>query len=370
MTSPDLPLHNCDEAVAWLRLTLVPGIPPAAQQGLLRAIGTPAEVLASPSSRVASLAGPQVAERLAAGPDPELLETTVRWLEADGHHLLTLADDGYPRTLLHIADPPTVLYAIGHAQLLNAPSLAIVGSRNATPQGARDAYAFARALSDAGLCIVSGLALGIDANAHRGGLAGRGASIAVMGTGADRIYPGRNRALAHEIADKGCLVSEFPLGTNAVAGNFPRRNRLISGLSRGVLVVEAADQSGSLITARLAAEQGRDVFAIPGSIHSPLAKGCHILIKQGAKLVDGAEDVLAELGMASKPDAAANTPRARRGPRGLLDTMGFAPITVDQMAELTGEAAAAISAQLSQLEIEGRIEALAGGWFQQLGRGP
>jgi len=367
VTPSELPLLIKDDPSAWLRLTLVPGITPASQQALLRAFGTPEEVLASPSSQVAAVADDDVARRLAAGPDSALLEATLRWLQPEGHHLLAMGEAAYPRLLLEIPDPPTVIYAIGRAELLNAPSIAIVGSRNATPQGARDAAAFARALSDAGLCVVSGLAHGIDAFAHAGGLAGRSSTVGVMGTGADRIYPARNRGLARDIAARGCLLTEFALGIGPVAGNFPRRNRLISGLSRGVLVVEAADQSGSFITARLAAEQGRDVFAVPGSIHSPLAKGCHILIKDGAKLVDDARDVLVELGMApAGKEAAKRSVPETADP--LLDAMGFAPVTVDQIALLTGEGAPGISAQLSRLEVDGRIEVLAGGRYQRLDR--
>lgn len=367
MIPPELPLPIKDDPSAWLRLTLVPGITPAIQQSLLREIGTPEEVLASAPARVAAIAGDVVAQRLASGPDPHLLDATLLWLKDEGHHLLALGEAAFPRALLDIPDPPSVIYAIGRTELLNVPSIAIVGSRNATPQGCRDAAAFARTLSDAGLCVVSGLAHGIDACAHAGGLAGCSSTVAVMGTGADRVYPRRNRGLAHEIAARGCLVTEFPLGIGPVAGNFPRRNRLISGLSRGVLVVEAADRSGSFITARLAAEQGRDVFALPGSIHSPLAKGCHILIKQGAQLVDDAHDVLVELGMAS----AAKGTAKRAAPEmagSMLDAMGFAPLTVDQIAQLSGEGAPAVSAQLSRLEVEGRIEALAGGRYQRLDR--
>jgi DNA processing protein len=258
-----------------------------------------------------------------------------------------------------------VLYAIGRVELLNAASIAVVGSRNATAQGGRDAYAFARALSDAGLTIVSGLALGIDTHAHRGGLEGRSSSVAVMGTGADLVYPKGNRALAHELAAKGCLITEFALGTPSAAGNFPRRNRLISGLSRGVLVVEAAERSGSLITARLAGEQGRDVFAIPGSIHSSLSKGCHVLIKEGAKLVESAADVLAELGIAQ--ESAAAPARGSDAPDDpLLDAMGFGPVTIDQIAQRVGGNAAAIGAGLARLQIEGRVAAMAGGRFQQI----
>lgn len=361
-------ISTAEELLSWLRLTLVPGVSLTVQRELLRKYGSPQAVLAMSGQEVGRFAGEDIGERLSAGPDPNLLERTMRWIGEPNHCLLTLADAAYPQSLLTISDPPTVLYAQGKVELLNQSTLAIVGSRNATPQGARDALAFARAISDAGVCIASGLALGIDAAAHRGGLAGKGSSLAIMGTGPDLIYPARNRDLAHELAHSGCLVSEFPLGTGSIAGNFPRRNRLISGLSRGVLVVEAAPRSGSLITARFALEQGRDVFAVPGSIHSPLSKGCHALIKQGAKLVESADDVLEELA-GVKREAGRDDSNPRDEPLSpLLEVMGFAPVTVDQIAQRTGLGAAALSAQLSRLEIEGRVFALAGGWFQRVDR--
>jgi DNA processing protein len=368
-----VPLSERDETVAWLRLTLVPGVSPANQQALLRALGTPEQVLASPRSKVCLLTDDEVAARLAQGPDEELLARTLRWLEHPAHHLITLGDAAYPQSLLQIGGAPSALYAIGRIELLNRPAFAIVGSRNATPQGVRDAEAFAGAIARSGLTIVSGLALGVDAAAHRGGLAEPASTIAVMGTGPDRLYPPGNRALGRDIAERGCLASEFPLGIGPIAGNFPQRNRLISGLARGVLVIEAAEQSGSLITARLAGEQGREVFALPGSIHSPLSKGCHRLIKEGAKLVESAEDILAELGVEPRATAPAtaddavdeDAPRPRSP---LLRAMGHGPVTVDEIARATGQSAAQISAQLSQLEVDGRIEPLAGGRFQRVAR--
>jgi DNA processing protein len=335
------------------------------QRALLEAFGSPEEVLASPPARLAGVA--PGAEALLHGPAPRLLDDTLQWLSQPNHHLLTLHDAAYPEGLRECGDPPTVLYLSGRPELLNATCFAIVGSRNATPQGARDAQAFARELSGAGLCIVSGLALGIDAAAHLGALAAAGSSIAVMGTGADRYYPPRNRALAARIAQEGCLVTEFPLGMPPLPLNFPRRNRLISGLSRGVLVVEAAVHSGSLITAHTAVQQNRDVFAIPGSIHSPLSKGCHLLIKEGAKLAESAQDIVMELRLAERSSAIDEAPALASHP--LLDEMGFEPVTVDQLAHRTGSAAAAICAGLSQLEIEGRVASIPGGRFQQLKAG-
>jgi len=307
-------------------------------------------------------------------PDAALLEATLVWLEQPGNSLMTLADADYPPALLEIADPPAVLYCKGQRSLLSQPGLGVVGSRNATPQGERDAEAFARALSDAGLTIISGLALGIDAAAHRGGLAGAGSSVAIIGTGLDRIYPARNKALAHQLAERGVIVSEFALGTPPLPGHFPRRNRLISGLSRGVLVVEAAPDSGSLITAKVAAEQGREVFAIPGSIHSPLARGCHALIKQGAKLVESAADILDELAWQQRlappvhPEAQAGAveslPESQPDP--VLGALEGAPSTLDTLAQRTGLTLEALSAKLLTLELDGQIASLPGGRYQKL----
>jgi DNA processing protein len=354
-----------EDVLSWLKLALVPGVTPRVQQELLRAYGSPQGVLAVPAEELRARCSPAVAEALRKGPDEILVARTLAWLGDPRHHLLTLADPAYPKALLTIADPPTVLYAKGRIELLNATAIAIVGSRNATAQGTRDAHAFAQALSAEGLCIVSGMALGIDAAAHHGGLAGRGSSIAVLGTGIDIVYPSGNGQLAQALADAGCLVSEFALGTPSAAGNFPRRNRLISGLARGVLVVEAGKPSGSLITARFALEQDRDVFAIPGSIHSPLSKGCHDLIKQGAKLVEEASDILAELGLQAGSVVEAPERKSRRA-HPVIEAMGHAPASLDQIAQRTGMAVARVAAHLTRLEIEGRIAPLPGGFFQRL----
>ena len=300
------------------------------------------------------------------------VERALAWLEQPGHAIVTLADAAYPRLLLEIADPPALLYCRGRTELLNHPALAVVGSRNATAQGASNAEQFARSFSAAGLSIVSGLAQGIDAAAHRGGLAAEGSTIAVLGTGIDNPYPLANAALAIEIATRGLLISEFALGTKALAYNFPRRNRVISGLAQGCLVIEAALGSGSLITARSAAEQGREVFAVPGSIHSPLSKGCHALIKSGAKLAESAEDVLSELsafrrtGFAStrsRPDASG---KADDADEPLLACMGFDPVDVDSLCVRAGLPAEQVSAELLRLELAGRVAVLPGGLYQRL----
>ena len=302
-------MNDSGELAAWIELSLVPGLGSSRFRSLLSAFGLPAHVLKATRSQLSRVVPESLAASILERNRGAEIEKAVRWAAEPNHAVLTLADAAYPRQLLEIPDPPALLYVAGDARLLSSPALAVVGSRNATPQGLKNAHAFARAFSDAGLAIVSGLALGVDSEAHRGGLAGRGSTLAVLGTGVDVTYPRRNAPLADEILERGLLVSEFPLGTEPHAGNFPRRNRLISGLARGCLVVEAAVDSGSLITARLAADQGREVFAIPGSIHSPLSKGCHALIKQGAKLVESAEDVLEELGIAARAPS-----RGRRNP--------------------------------------------------------
>lgn len=352
-----------DDRDAWLRLSLIPGLGNAGLRQLLGALGPPDQVLATGSAELRRHVEAPVAAAIAAGGEATGAARALDWLEQPGNHVVTLADADYPQLLLQTGDPPPLLYVKGDKRLLNRFALAIVGSRNATAQGVAHAEAFARALSDAGLTIVSGLALGVDAAAHRGGLDGRSSSIAVVGTGLDSVYPARNRPLAHALAERGALVSEFPLGTPALAANFPRRNRLISGLARGCLVVEAALQSGSLITARLANEQGREVFALPGSIHSPLAKGCHRLIKQGAKLVDDANDILEEFGL-DPAGAAAGAPAAPAHP--LLHLMGYDPVGLDALCARAGRGADEIVAQVLELELTGQIEKLPGNVYRRL----
>ena len=354
---------------AWLRLALVPGVGPVSQRKLVEHFGSPAAALAAPQADAARVLGEaSIARHFARGCDGAAVDRELAWAAAGGgNHVVTFADALYPRMLREIHDPPMVLYARGRIELMAAPAIAVVGSRNPTPQGSRDAEAFARALADAGLAVVSGLALGIDAAAHRGGLAGAGGSIAVMGTGVDLLYPRANRALGERLAAEGCLISELPLGSAPNKRNFPRRNRLISGLSRGVLVVEAARQSGSLITAHEALEQGRDVFAIPGSIHAPLCKGCHALIKEGAILVECAADVTQALGLdaACAPGGVADdADGATRD--AVLRAIGHATLSIDELVGLTGLAAARLAAHLARLEMRGRVSALPGGRFQRV----
>jgi len=349
---------------AWLSLCLTPGLGAATIRRLLKEFGLPENIACADTAALARIAG-EAASALKSGTAQAAVEDALKWASRPDNHIVTLADTGYPRMLLEISDPPPLLYARGNIDLLARPALAVVGSRNGTAQGLRNAEAFARTFSAGGLTIVSGLALGIDAAAHRGGLAGPGSTIAVLGTGIDVIYPKGNAALFEEIARHGLLVSEYPLGTPSIAHNFPRRNRLISGMSRGCLVVEAAVGSGSLITARLAAEQGREVFAIPGSIHSPLSRGCHALIKQGAKLVDAAEDVLAEFGSWQHASTSAATVAPQDG-TGLLAHMGFDPVDIDALCARAGLPAEAVTAELLRLELDGLVATLPGGRFQRL----
>lgn len=354
----------------WLRLSLVPGLGNTGLRKLLAAFGSPEGVLNASRSELARHVADSVAAAIREGAAEGDVDAALAWLEQPGNHVVTLADAAYPQLLLQMPDPPLLLYVKGRVELLSRPSLAIVGSRHATAQGLANAESFARAIADAGLTIVSGLALGVDAAAHRGGLAGAASTLAFLGTGIDLVYPARNRKLAHALAERGALVSEFPLGTKPLAGHFPRRNRLISGLSLGCLVIEAAAESGSLITARLAAEQGKDVFAIPGSIHSPLAKGCHALIKQGAKLVESAADVLEELRLPPLSVTAGGDASASSDARidAVLNALGHDPCGMDALVTRSGLSAADLASLLTQLELEGRVEALAGGLYQRVHR--
>jgi DNA processing protein len=354
------------EILAWLKLGLVAELTPLAFRKLLAAHATPEAICAAERTTLARSVSEEIAAAIARGPNQDRLEAALRWLEEPANHVVTLADQEYPRLLLEITDPPPVLYVKGNTRLLAQASLAVVGSRNATPQGRANALAFSQELSEGGFTIISGMALGIDAAAHLGGLAGPSSSIAVVGTGLDIIYPARNRALAHRLAEEGALVSEFPLGTPALASNFPRRNRLISGLSRGCLVVEAALKSGSLITARYALEQGREVFAIPGSIHSPLSKGCHLLLKQGAKLAESSQDILEELGIPvfRREHGDASTDISTGNP--LLAALGFEPTDFDALCQRSGLTPESASAMLLTLELEGVVSRLPGGKFQRV----
>jgi DNA processing protein len=356
-----------DDLDAWLRLLRTPGVSRAGARRLLAACGSPQAVFEAERATWRELVGEAGTVALAKEPDDHdaLCAATRAWLDADAaRHVVTLGDAAYPPLLLEAADPPLLLYAHGRIELLRAPSIAVVGSRNPTAQGRDNALAFAKHLSQAGLTVVSGLALGIDGAAHEGALDGPGSTIAVMGTGADRIYPARHRALAHRIAVQGLLLTEFGIGMPPLAENFPQRNRIIAGLARGTLVVEAALPSGSLSTARAAAEAGREVFAIPGSIHAPQSRGCHALIKQGAKLVESAEDITSELRWGTAAARPANAPTTVPDTP-LLQALGHDPATLDALGARTGMGAADLNSQLLELELEGRVARLPGGLFQR-----
>jgi DNA processing protein len=367
------PLMALDaRAEAWARLALL-RLPAETAAALLRSFGSAEEIFAVSRARLAAATAPAIAARIAARIDGEVLERTSRWLDHERHEIVAWDDPDYPQQLLKTPDAPAALFFMGRRELLNRPALAIVGSRNATPQGVENAREFARALSHAGLTIVSGLALGIDGAAHEGALEGVGSTIACIGTGPDRVYPPRHRDLAHRIAESGAMLSEFAPGTPPLPHNFPLRNRLISGISRGVLVVEATLSSGSLITARLAGEQSREVFAIPGSIHSPFSRGCHRLIREGAKLVETAQDVLDELqleGIHSAPPsgelAMAHVP-ALPIHRAVVAALGGDPCDLDTLISRTELAADALAATLVELELDGRVAALPGGRWQRIG---
>ncbi len=367
------------EAAHWLRLSLIPGLGSASICQLLAKFGTPEQILNAPTHLLREIVDADMAQAIQEGAAEQEVIQTLAWLQKDHAHLITLADEAYPKQLLQINSPPAVLYALGNIRLLNQPSMAIVGSRHATPQGEKNAEDFAESLCQHGLCVVSGMALGIDGAAHRGALKANGATIAVVGTGLDIVYPARHRDLAHKIAERGLILSEFPLGTPSKAQNFPRRNRIISGLSLGCLVVEANIDSGSLITARLAAEQGREVFAIPGSIHSPVAKGCHQLIKQGAKLVETSQDILDELSglinlnstfssspFGSDPSESTHGQTSAEHDR-IICAMGFDAVHFEVLLAKTGLTPQVLSSMLMVLELEGKVAVLAGGQYQQLG---
>ncbi|WP_181146034.1 DNA-processing protein DprA [Burkholderia multivorans] len=402
---------------AWLQLAHAPSLPPAVLRALLDAFGSADALLRAPDDAIAAASSPTAVRAVRASERADLdarTDAALAWLDVRGNAIVTLDDPAYPPRLRDLHDPPPLLYVKGRLDLLHARGIAVVGSRHATPQGLADATRFARALSDAGLTVVSGLALGIDAAAHQGALDGRSSTIAVIATGADLVYPARHHALAHAIAAHGAIVSEWPLGTPARASHFPQRNRLIAALAIGALVVEAAPRSGSLITARLANELGRDVFAMPGSIHAPLAQGCHALIRDGAKLTATPLDILEEYGLgepaargahtcaeSAAGDARANvgvadlhdvtaaaaSPPATAPPdtaaaevateaaaelpacpaeQAVLTALGYGPVTYEWLAERCGLPDDALHRALLALELAGRIAPLPGGRYGRL----
>jgi DNA processing protein len=371
-----------EELASWLRLVLTPGVGNETARKLLTAFGLPSSLFSESAAALRDAVGASLAAALAQEP-LELatqLELTLDWLaqEQPGvpRRVLKLGDDDYPASLLDTADPPLMLYVLGAVPSQWPDAIAVVGSRNPTPQGETNARQFARSLAQAGLTVVSGLALGVDGAAHEGALEGAApgqiATIAVVGTGLDQVYPRQHTGLAERIVQRGLIVSEYPLATPPLPANFPKRNRIIAGLTAGTLVVEAALKSGSLITARLAVEQGKDVFAIPGSIHSTQARGCHELLRQGAKLVESAQDVLEELKpglvMAGQPpnSAPAGTSSGTRAQQ-LLKAIGYDPVSLDALVARTGSSTAELQAHLLELELAGQVARLPGGLFQRIG---
>jgi DNA processing protein len=379
------------ELAGWLRLTLTPGVGNGAARKLLSAFGLPADVFRQPSAALEQIVSAGLVAGLLRAPEAldALAEQTWLWLHGTddtgaARRIVTLGDAGYPAALLELAAPPLMLYTLGAPafdlrQL--GRSIGVVGSRNPTPQGLSNARAFARALGDAHIVVVSGLALGVDGAAHEGALDAAGdrpclATVALVGTGLDRVYPARHRDLARRIVRQGMLVSEFPIGTPPLNQNFPKRNRLIAGLSLGTLVVEAALKSGSLITAREASEQGKEVFAIPGSIHAPQSRGCHALIRQGAKLVESVQDILEELRLPAAEGSAAATAVAGSPPADIVDDLGAGgaliealghdPVSLDALGARTGWSAGDLQARLLELELDGHVARLPGGLFQRV----
>ena len=382
---PDAPSGDMHEPSApaeslldWLRLVHTPGLGARRTQQLLDAFGSPAAALAAPEREWRQATGMTAPDRDVQEARETGIRNDLEWREQDPrHHILCRDDADYPPLLAELPDPPPVLYLNGQRDLLRAPQIAVIGSRECTPQGQRLAREFARELAGAGLAITSGLARGIDGAAHEGALAApQGRTIAVVATGPDRIYPGEHRRLAHRIADHGLVVSLWPVGTRPLARNFPQRNRVISGLSLGTLVVEAALESGSLITARLAAEQGRQVYAVPGSVLSPVSRGCHRLIREGAHLVEGPDEILEDLAnwLGIEQRDAAPAPAPPRDPldpeqERVLTAMGYDPVPLETLRERTKLTIETLSSMLVLLELNGRVAALDHGRYQRLDAG-
>lgn len=379
-------LYGADLA-AWLRLVLTPGVGRATARKLITAFEWPTEIFAKSPSELAKVVSDKVVQALLS-PPPELsehIQRTEAWLnQSDNRYVVSLGCQYFPTALLDIEDPPVLLFAEGEISLISQSeftpkAISIVGTRNPTPQGSQDAMSFASHLASKGFAIISGLALGVDAAAHEGALSADGKTIAVVATGLDLVYPKQHRSLAMRICDQGLLISEYLLATEPIAANFPQRNRIISGLSLGTLVVEAAVQSGSLITARMALEQGKEVFAIPGSIHSPMSKGCHLLIKQGAKLVETADDITEEFqGLFAVPlgtnvqqvlfNEVTQKSQKELSPaqEDFLENMGYAPISLENLQNISGLDIANLQVKLLDLELAGQIARMPGGRFQRV----
>jgi len=376
-------MKNTEILESWISLWRVPGVGSVTFKKLLDKFETPQNVFATTAS---SLKQAGFSEKLATSikdnQSSNIAQADIDWIKAaDNHHLITLHCSEYPSLLKQINNPPPLLYVHGDLSILNDPQLAIIGSRNPTPGGLSNTYEFSKFLGNSGLCITSGLALGIDGAAHQGALDIKSPTIAVIATGIDRVYPARHRDLAHKIVENGAIISEFPVGTQPKSENFPRRNRIISGISHGTLVIEAAKKSGSLITARLASEQNREVFAIPGSIHNPLAKGCHQLIREGAKLVETAQDILEEMSTVIDLTRINNHSKLETSDheqtdfpvreenhehQDLLEKMGYDPISIDKLVITTEQSPESIAAMLLILELQNKVSANGGGTYTRI----
>jgi len=377
MAAPLSPPTTTDTLKHWLALYHTPGVGGVTFHRLLETCSNLQDLTHCSSEQLLNTGLSRKAIDALGHPDTAAVVQDLEWQDKPGNRIMTCHDPDYPVLLSQVDTPPPILYIHGNADILSEPLLAMVGSRNPTTAGARTATEFAHHLSAAGLVISSGLALGIDAASHRGALDAGAPTVAVMGTGLDRVYPARHRDLARQIAERGVLISEFPVGTTPRAENFPRRNRIISGLSLGTLVVEAAMRSGSLITARYAGDQGREVFAIPGSIHNPLSRGCHHLIRQGAKLVETAKDVMDELGMLAEScypaiqanlttEVAAGPPKLGPEYQQLIDFIDYESTSIDQLVCSSGLTPAEVSSMLLQLELSGYIASSPGGLYNRL----
>ena len=360
----------------WLLLSFMPGLGPIKTQRLLQCFGSPERIVLAPQQELRQVLSEKIADNFSSPSTQQKikrqLQQTQHWYESsEAHHIITFDSPLYPKLLRELPDAPVILYVIGNPSMLQEPQVGVVGSRRPTPSGSRVAKEFSEQLARSGLVITSGMAMGIDGAAHQGALSSYGGTIAVLGTGVDQIYPVRHKSIYSLIAAHGALVSEFPLGTTPFAGNFPKRNRIISGLSLGVLVVEAALESGSLISARMAAEQGREVFAVPGSVINPLSKGCHKLIRDGAVLVESADDILMELApqlqqQMQLPDLSSTVQQKESDPLRLkvVESMGYDVISIDDLSDICGIPCQELSVLLTDMELDGVIEATPGGFIR------
>lgn len=350
----------------WLQLALTPKVGPKTMLRLIHHFGSVENILAQDNATLSGFVGNAIAKLILNNAAEKSVNETYTWLELDTkNQIITLNDNCYPRELAELADPPLVLFAKGDLALLAKPKLAVIGTRHPTEQGKQNALNFAEALSNLNLVIVSGMAEGVDRNAHLGGLKGRAKTIGVIGTGIDRIYPSSNKDLFHTVAENGLLISEFPLGTQPFVGNFPRRNRIVAGLSLGTLVIESAIDGGSMITANMALEMGREVMAIPGSIHNPVTKGCHRLIKSGAKLIETTNDIIEELQI---KNTLWETATAKPTDNPILDIMGYEAINIDHLCDKLNVNFTDICANLLELELNGDITNCGNGNYQRIFR--